>query len=202
VSTTSVNSKPTENSNTPRAMLALPRDRDGAPIPWGVKLIDAVPDYSGFDENKFNRALSAGRCWTCGERLAPPGSSPRAFLVTPAEAIMRMLPEPPSHPSCISFLARRPPRNSRTSQYRLLGVWMTRKATPAAINKGPERRTVFWLDEPTELYWLADGRAASREDVEAEIAAAATQMPELAAESGLTTKQLAEQLHQLRRWLP
>jgi hypothetical protein len=188
----------------PPALAALPHDQGGAPIPWGTKLSDAIPRYDAFDENRFNRAISAGRCWSCGERLGATVHALRASIVSAAEATVRLVPEPPSHPACASYFARNPPPGSRIGSLPVLAIWIGRN--PEFVSAKPSElgrpRLCFMLTEPSEVYWLAKGTAASRNEVEAEIARVTAEIASTAAAAGLPPERLADQVKQLQRWLP
>lgn len=169
----------------PPLMRHLPIDERGYPVPFFVALIDGKPDHRVADGAKMPRALKNRLCWLCGLGLG----SDLAFVIGPMCSVTRTISEPPSHPQCARFAAVACPFMTRPrAKRRAAGleevddlwepagfglkrnpgavcVWTTKRFTPfraQADNPG----LLFELGEPISTEWFAEGRPATREEVE------------------------------------
>lgn len=161
-----------------------PVDHRGYPVPWFVSWIDGEPDFRVVDPEKIVRALRLGLCWVCGETI---GSRRVAFTIGPMCAVNRTSGEPPAHVDCADYSARacpflsRPHAKRRTNDLPEDGafhpaalqrnpgvalVWITRRWTAF---RSPVGGILFDVGEPTETRWYAEGRPATRAEVEASI---------------------------------
>ncbi len=176
----------------PQRMRRLPVDHRGFPVPWFVQWFDAdapspagvgAPDFRVVDSQKLVRAVKERRCWVCGDKLG----AHLAFVIGPMCAINRVISEPPSHRECATFSARACPflsqprmrRNEKdlpedhqeapgVSLKRNPGVaciWITRTYKPFNAGNG----VLFSLGEPETVEWYAEGRVATRAEVDASI---------------------------------
>jgi hypothetical protein len=105
----------------------------------------------------------------------------------PMCAINRTISEPPSHRECAVYSAIACPFLSNPAMRRhevglpeerieaagigikrnpgAVAIWLTRGYRPFKAGNG----VLFTFDDPTEVLWFAEGRAAKREEVEASI---------------------------------
>lgn len=156
---------------------------DGEPCGYG----NGVPDFRVADERKFVRALKEKRCWLCGDRLG----SHLAFAIGPMCAVNRTTSEPPCHLDCAIYAARACPFLSRPRMRRnehelpdarvepagvglkrnpgVVCIWITRKFTTFRPHRG-NAGVLIHLDDATRVLWYAEGRPATRAEVEASIA--------------------------------
>lgn len=156
----------------------------GFPVPWFVAWIDGVPDFRVIERGRIQEAVKHKRCWVCGDPLG------RTFAMTlgPMCAINRTISEPPSHRECAVYSAIACPFLSNPRMRRnevgmteeaqdpagmglkrnpgAVAVWLTRGYRPW---NPPGGGVLFTFDDPTEVLWFAEGRAAKREEVEASI---------------------------------
>jgi hypothetical protein len=175
----------------PERMRRLPVDARGYPVPWFVAWFDAAghpcergtgtPDFRVVMDGAPVRAYRDRVCWICGEALG----AFQAFVIGPMCAVNRVSSEPGSHLECANFSARvcpfltNPERARRTSDMpagshepagcgiaRNPGValvWSTKRAKPFSTGNG----FLFELGEPAEVFWWAEGRKATRAEVQA-----------------------------------
>lgn len=195
----------------PPRIARLPVHR-GYPVPWFVAWIDGVPEFRAMDAKKLRRAVVDRLCWVCGEPLG----SFKTFVIGPMCGINRVSAEPPSHLDCARYAARNCPflKNPRMSRredavtalcspmpgvaiMRNPGVtllWTTRTFNPFREGDG----VLFALGEPEGVEWYAEGRPATRSQVEASIQSGLPALVELAAQDGIDA--MAE-LDRMRRRL-
>jgi hypothetical protein len=177
----------------PSNIAGLPRDDRGFPIPWFVQWIEegraarpgiGHPDFRVMDAEKFALALRQPRCWVCGQMLG----RHRVFVIGPMCSVNRVISEPPLHRECAEwsvkacpFLARpRMRRNTKDVPEDAQGapgfhidrnpgvmcLWETPTYKPFRVNAGNEG-VLIRLGEPERVDWYAEGRAATRTEVEA-----------------------------------
>ena len=177
----------------PRGAASLPRDARGYPVPWFVQWFTdgepgepgvGVPDFRVVDSRKLVAAVRGRLCWFCGR----PMGAYLAFVVGPMCGVNRTSSEPPCHRTCAEFSARVCPFLSRPkAQRREANLPEGNLSHPAAIPRNPgvtlvwitygyrvikqERGAVplFTMGDPIEALWYAEGRAATRAEVEASI---------------------------------
>lgn len=207
---------------TPERVAKLPTHR-GFPVPWFVAWVDGVPDFRIIAPDAPMRAHRGRLCWICGE----PMGSWFAYVAGPMCAVNRTSSEPPSHRDCALYAAKACPFLSRPHAKRREdgmpapvtegpGIRITRNPGVAMVwvGKGKiltkpdaEGRVLWNIGEPAEVIWYAEGRLATREEVEESID---TGLPILRAEAekvgGPLTeadeRQLAKQTDAMKRWLP
>lgn len=167
----------------PDRIKRLPVSPKGFPVPWFVAFIGGVPDFRVVRENGIALAHNGKKCWVCGEPLG------RTFAMSlgPMCAINRTISEPPSHRECAIYSAIACPflSNPRMRRHEAglpsetkfapgngikrnpgaVAVWLTRGYRPFRVGDG----VLFTFDDPTEVLWFAEGRTATRDEVEASI---------------------------------
>ncbi len=162
----------------------LPISPKGFPVPWFVAWIDGVPDFRVVRKGGIPDAHNKHLCWVCGEALG------RTFAMTlgPMCVINRTISEPPAHRDCAVYSATACPFLSNPRMRRnavgiptgivaapghgisrnpgAVAVWLTRGYRPF---RTPDGGVLFTFDDPTEVLWYAEGRTATRAEVEASI---------------------------------
>ena len=167
----------------PPNIAVLPIDHRGFPVPYFVALIDGQPDHRVLDGKKMPRALQLGLCWICGRLL----HGEKTFSIGPMCAITRTISEPPSHRACAEWSAQACPFLSRphakrrpqglpddatwseTAIQRNPGAvccWTTETFMPF---RAPDGGTLFEIGDPTAATWWAEGRPATRAEVDASV---------------------------------
>lgn len=176
----------------------LPVDARGYPVPWFVAWIDDKPDFRVIRENGIALAHNNERCWICGE----PRGRNLAFVIGPMCAVNRVSSEPPSHRDCAIFAAtacpfltlpkaqRRDANLPAHSPAAGLGlkrnpgvalVWVTRNYWPF---RTPDGGTLFRVGNPIETLWFAEGREATRAEVEESVRTGLPTLQAMADEQG------------------
>lgn len=162
----------------------LPRDRRGFPVPWFVAWVDGVPDFRTVGVGKVELATKFGLCWVCGLELVHQRA---AYVAGPMCGVNRVSSEPPSHVACARFAARACPFLVRPAMRRAAGetegavgpagvmiernpgvamLWISGSlALPFDVPNG----RLFRLPDPLAVEWYAQGRAASRAEVQASV---------------------------------
>lgn len=170
--------------NAPARMLARPTDHRGFPVPWFVAWFDGKPDFRVADQAKMRVAVTHEKCWLCGEKLG----RFKAFVIGPMCAINRISSEPPSHKDCAVFAAtacpfliqpkmRRNEKDIPTETHDAAGVGLKRNpgatlvwvTTSFRLVKDGRGGVLFGVGDPIETLWFAEGREATRAEVEASI---------------------------------
>lgn len=176
----------------PERIKRLPIDRRGYPIPWFVEWINGEPDFRVMSAERHVLAVRERRCWVCGDILG----ARLAFPVGPMCGINRISAEPPSHRECAEFSTKACPFLTMPkmvrNQYKLAegfdehnqmispenpgGIMITRNpgvvllwfCRDYKIVKTPPS-FLCSMGEPFEVAWYAEGRAATRAEVDASI---------------------------------
>lgn len=168
----------------------LPIDERGYPVPYFVAWVDGKPDHRIADPVKQVICIKQRRCWICGEPLG----RYLAFLIGPMCCINRISSEPPAHRDCAVYAATACPFLTRPRMHRreagictgvvdppggfekrnpgVIALWITTtyslfKAAPASGGAG----VLFDLGEPHLIEWWCEGRAATREEIDASVEA-------------------------------
>lgn len=171
----------------PPKMTHLPIDDRGFPVPFFVAIIDGKPDHRIADPKAMKICVEQRRCWICGGQLGVF----KAFLIGPMCAITRTISEPPSHRECATYAAIACPFLTRPHAHRReAGLPEARHHAPGnPIMRNPGAVCVWvtshfhlfrstygnagWLFElgaPEETRWYAEGRQATRAEVDESIA--------------------------------
>lgn len=173
----------------PAGVAKLPRDPRGYPVPWFVAWVDDKPDFRVMREEAIHEAIEGKRCWVCGERRLPDTG---AYVAGPMCGVNRISSEPPSHLSCALYAVKVCPflanaemaRNERAlpkgatdpagvmirRNPGAVFVWEVREEpiymrVPHGL-AGAGHGILFRLQDPRRITWWANGREATREEVE------------------------------------
>jgi hypothetical protein len=170
----------------PVRMQRLAIDDRGYPVPWFVAWLDGKPEFRAMDAAKWTRAVRERRCWVCGDPLG----AYLTFVVGPMCGINRTTAEPPCHRECAVWSAKNCPFLARPHMVRredevaaelsvnfpgtpilrnpgVTLLWTTRRYS--VFNDGTGKPLIH-LGDPVDVVWVCEGRAATREEVEASIA--------------------------------
>jgi len=153
-------------------------------VPWFVAWFDGKPDFRVVDHVKLVRAVKERRCMICGGVLG----RYLAFAIGPMCAINRVSSEPPSHTDCATFAAKVCPFLANPSKPRretdlpendgmageglkrnpgVVLVWVTKHYAPFRAPGGAG--VLFQIGPAEEWFWFAQGREATRAEVQASI---------------------------------
>ncbi len=162
-------------------MRKLPVDSRLYPVPWFVKWFDGVPDFRVTNAIKFKSAVSYGLCWLCGESLG----KFKTFVVGPMCTVNRVTSEPPCHLDCAQFAvlacpfmllpaAKRPTRAMPPGASPPPGLHLDRNPGVTALWTARDYRVIPMTDNrrllsmgaPESVQWWAEGRAATRAEVQ------------------------------------
>lgn len=172
----------------PRKMLGLHIDKRGFPVPFFVAVINGEPDHRIVEPRAVKVCVEQRRCWICGGQLG----TFRSFMVGPMCAINRISAEPPSHLECARYAATACPFLARPHAKRrdaglpetplqkpagmhlernpgVALVWTTRTYKPFRAEHG-RKGVLFDLGPPDSMEWFAEGRAATRAEIDESIA--------------------------------
>jgi hypothetical protein len=167
----------------PARLSRRPVSERGFPVPWFVSRINNKWDFVNVDPRKILDAYQRKICWLCGESLG----TFRCFVIGPMCSINRVSSEPPAHRDCAEYAVRACPflarPNAKRNDKAHLGefddipgmaiehnpgatlIWVTKRYHPFRAGNG----ILFQLGEPAEVYWYAEGRAATRAEILAAI---------------------------------
>jgi hypothetical protein len=197
----------------------LPIDPRGYPIPWFVAWQNGEPDFRLVRPNQMMKALREHVCWVCGERLR----KRLAFVAGPMCGVNRISAEPPMHLECAEFSARGCPFLTMPKAERrdaklpdgvippagimlkrnpgVAMVWITKSFTIVPVDNGH----LIEMGPPIHVHWWAEGRKATREEVNASIASGLPKLLELAAlevDADAAQQEVLNSLFRLKQWLP
>lgn len=190
----------------------------GYPVPWFVSIVNGEPDFRVADGRKWSMAVRSRWCWVCGEKLG----AYLAFVLGPMCGITRSTVEPACHRECALWSIRNCPFLTRPHMARReaglpeeaeqapgLGLkrnpgvsllWVTRSFEIFYDQNG---RAMLRVGEPLEVEFYAEGRPASRAEIDISIAGGLPKLEELAKQDGLEAEQaLAEQAREFASLLP
>ena len=177
----------------PARIARLPKSDRGYPVPWFVSWLDEAgkrvptgqgkPDFRYVGEGKILEAYSKSLCWICGVPLGVH----QVYVIGPMCVVNRVTSEPACHRQCAEFAATACPflvnprekRNekgmhpeSKTAPGIMIkrnpgatALYETKSSRPFEANGG----VLFRLGLPTRVDWYAEGRKATRAEVEASI---------------------------------
>lgn len=185
----------------PAAIAALPIDPvRKIPVPWFVAWADGRPEFRCADGAKFARAVKERLCWVCGGPLAGRATC----VIGPMCCINRVTAEPPCHPACAEYSARACPFLSRPRMVRRegdipegttsAGVMIPRNPGVSCLWEGGpdvarpfhdgDGGVLFRLAGPIAVSWWAEGRPATRAEVDASVASGLPLLREMARAQG------------------
>jgi hypothetical protein len=188
----------------PRRMTRLPVNERGFPVPFFVAKVNGEYDFRAFSGDKITACVRKRLCWLCGEPLG----RYMAFVIGPMCSINRVSSEPPSHLECAQYAVKAcpfltKPRARRNDvdlpQFGKNGgfgmaagnaiehnpgavlIWITKDYKPVSDGHGG---VLFSIGEPHDLLWFAEGRTATRAEIDAAIAKGLPYLREIAAKEG------------------
>ena len=182
----------------PSRIARLPKDDRGYPVPWFVAWMKdgkpcksgGKPDFRVIAPGRLQQAFTQKRCWICGWPLG----LHQVYVIGPMCVVNRVTSEPASHRDCAEFAATACPFPVRPRQKRsekglpeerviagspidrnpgALALYETRFATPFKAGDG----YLFRLGAPARVDWYAQGRRATRAEIEASIESGQTREP-------------------------
>lgn len=195
----------------PTKMKRLPISKDGFVTPWFVATVPATGerDFRVADQGKMYDAVKRSLCWLCGQQVGVH----KTFVIGPMCSITRTISEPPSHFECAVYAAKACPFLTRPKMRRNeVGL---PEETQAAAGYGIKRNPgacciwttrdfkiiregdgiLFRLGDPEQVLWFANGRTATRAEVDESIRTGLPFLEKLAEEDGPEAEQaLAQQL--------
>jgi hypothetical protein len=204
----------------PVRMSRMPISPNGFPVPWFVAWIDNEPDFRVIGPGKIEDAVKRNKCWLCGDVLG----SYKCFVIGPMCGINRTTAEPPSHVECAQYAAlacpflskpnmRRnnkdmpeqkvsPPGNMIERNPGVVALWVTKSFRPF----NPTKRgtgILFEVGEPTNVMWYAEGRPATRDEVDESIRTGLPALEAMAAKEGrLAMAALKKAVEVSKKYLP
>lgn len=203
----------------PDRMKRLPVDARGYPVPHFVAWIDGKPDHRVADQAKLLLAHRLGLCHLCGQALG----SFKAFIVGPMCGVNRISSEPPSHRECAEWAVIACPFLSRPRAHRrapglpegvehaagfalqrnpgVTLVWVTKSYSVVKADGGIGG--LFRMGEPTHVAFYAEGRAATRDEIEESVNTGLPLLMEPAVSEGpRAVRELERMTTSFRRLLP
>jgi hypothetical protein len=164
----------------PPRMARRPVSDKGFPVPWFATHVSGdVWDFVNVDPRKMGQAYGRKLCWLCGEPLG----QYFAFVIGPMCAVNRVSSEPPSHRECAEYAVRACPFLARPKMRRndeahrgkvedtpgimlahnpgVALIWITKAFVPYG--------GLFHIGVPVAVAWFAEGRNATRAEVDAAI---------------------------------
>lgn len=211
----------------PSRMRQLPRDSVGRPVPWFVPKVKGKYDFRFTDSAKIVKAIKGELCFVCGERLhrirgahAPRGT----FVAGPMCLINRTSAEPPNHHDCAVWSSRACPFLTKPLRIRRLsdmpedvsvaGVMIDRNPGASALIDSDRwqfftvpdgqggKGVLFNMDRITSVRWMAEGGAATADQVMASIESGIPSLIGLAEKQDGAMRALAIKTRAALRWLP
>lgn len=207
-----------ELTQLPRRLQTLRIDERGYPVPWFVAWINGKPEFRAADAAKRKDALERKLCWVCGGYLG----TRLAFVLGPMCTITRTTSEPPCHRECAEWSAVNCPFLARPHMVRrdnnlpeeaidaagisiprnpgVTCVWITFRFK---IFLDDDRRPLIEVSDPLETSWWAEGRPATRQEVERSISSGLPILKNIAEGDGPeAVQQLLKQVEAARIYLP
>jgi hypothetical protein len=186
----------------PYRMADLPIDpQRGIPVPWFVDWVDGKPEFRLASGAKWLQATRQKLCWVCGKRLG----AYLCFVLGPMCGVTRVTSEPACHRECARWSARFCPFLARPH--------MTRRGQEELAERGAETTggvllkrnpgvSLLWSARDYEVFrpkdggmlisvgnaiaweWWAEGRTATRAEVEESIRTGIPLLEEVARQDG------------------
>lgn len=197
----------------PERMAKLPRNKVGYTIPWFVDYIEGEPDFRVMDGRKLVEAIRFKKCWLCGGPLGRYGT----FAIGPMCAVNKISSEPPSHLDCATFAAKACPFLTRPKMVRretgipkeatsaghmiarnpgVTLLWVSRHWEPWKVPEDQGGGILIDIGAPANVYWYAQGREATHDEVMESIESGYPLLMELAEKQGT---EAVEQLEKQRK---
>ena len=207
-----------ELKDIPLRMEHLPLDERGYPIPAFVDIIEGQRDFRFMSLRHWSRCVREKLCWVCGDKLG----GFLTFVIGPMCAINRTTSEPPCHRECARWSAqfcpflsrphmvRREDELSERAQENVAGtailrnpgatcIWVCRSYRIFDDGKG---RSLIEIGDPIEVEWWAEGRKATRAEVEESIRTGLPYLEAMAREDKGALEELARMTRAIEPWLP
>jgi hypothetical protein len=209
-----------ELKDIPIFMMDLPVDPDrGFPVPWFVEWIDGKPEFRVMSGEKWRRAVREKRCWVCGKPLG----AYLCFVLGPMCGITRTTSEPPCHRACAQWSAKYCPFLSRPHMVRREDEELRARGAECIGGIGLKRNpgvALLWVargfkvfrpegggmlitvGEPTDWEWWAEGRKATRAEVEESIRTGLPLLEVEAVKQEGAMEDLKQRVAEFARYLP
>jgi hypothetical protein len=201
----------------PQRLQALPVFR-GYPVPWFVSWVKDEPEFRVANGLKWTIAVQAKRCWVCGEKLG----AYLAFVLGPMCGITHTTVEPACHRECAEWSAINCPFLARPHMVRrendipeeaegppgfairrnpgVALVWITKSFR---IFYDDNDRPMLSVGDAVEVEFYAEGRKATRAEIDASIAGGLPKLEEIAQSEGAPAMvALARHVQDFRALLP
>jgi hypothetical protein len=168
------------------------------------------PDFRVMDSRKRARAVRYKLCWVCGGALGVF----KAFVIGPMCSINRTSGEPPAHRDCAIFSAQGCPFLTKPQVERRennLPMPEEIHVHPAMLSRNPgvamvwitksykvqqdEGEVLFRIGEPEEIFFFAEGRVATREEIMHSIDTGMPFLREAAEKQGAEALQLLDEMY-------
>jgi hypothetical protein len=177
----------------PPRIARLAKDSRGYPVPAFIQWMKdgepadkdapgAQPDFRIARSEFRARAFKQGLCWICGELMGVH----RVYVIGPMCVVNRTTSEPASHRACAEFAAEACPFLVRPRMKRLPengvehaspgGLMIERNPGCVALYETREAKAfkaeggwLIKLGKPDRIDWVAEGRRATRAEIEASI---------------------------------
>ena len=209
-----------ELTKMPENIAALPVFR-GYRVPWFVAYPNGPggePEFRVADKEKWRLAVTKKLCWVCGGQLG----AHLAFVLGPMCGITRTTVEPANHLECAEwsvlncpFLVRpqmvrrednlpegyeEPAGNHIPRNPGVTLIWRTRAFH---LFRGPDRKYLIRVGDALGVMFYAEGRRATREEVDTSVAGGLPKLVELAKLDGPEAEDdLARQVADFQWFLP
>lgn len=206
-----------ELTKLPEYMQGLPVFR-GYPVPWFVAYPEGEPDFRVADRGKWVQAVQQKLCWVCGQKLG----SFLGFVLGPMGGIQRTTNEPAMHRQCAEWSIRNCPFLVRPKMVRRENdlpedaleppgrhlarnpgvelLWMTRTFS---LFRAADRRYLIHVGDPIEVVCYAEGRKATRQEVDESVAGGLPSLIDLAKQDGREAeRELMRQVEEFEFYLP
>ena len=191
-------------------MKRLPISKQGYPTPWFAATVNGERDFRIGDPEKFYAAVKRSLCWTCGQPLGVH----KVFVLGPMCVVNRNTAEPPVHLECGEYSAKACPFLSKPNMRRnavnlpegaiwsetgirrnpgAIALWVTRSFR---THRGIGSEVLFSVGEPEKILWFAEGRKATRAEVDESVR---TGLPLLEAEAERDGPEALQHLAKLLR---
>lgn len=166
----------------PPKMRGLPVDERGYPVPFFVAFINGKPDHRVVEPRAVRACIQLQCCWLCGQKLG----RYKVFTVGPMCAVNQVSGEPPSHLECAEFAVKACPFLTRPHAHRREANLPEERHTNEAMLAHNPGVTLLWtttsyrpfrgggtilydMGSPDGMQWWAEGRAATRAEIDAAI---------------------------------
>lgn len=188
------------STETPSAMKLRPVDHRGFPVPWFVTQKDknGLWDFVNIERRRMLEAMRYEKCWVSGQKLG----RYRAFCIGPMCAINRTAGDPPVRKEIAlwsvkvcPFMSRPKARRAAKNEDQVIeegagvdgvGIMRNPGVTGVWITKNAEyqRGRGYYLGDPLEVTWWAEGRPATRAEVMSSVESGIHHLEGMAAEEG------------------